>query len=66
MLKIILTLIITFIFLVPFFSTPIGEELYLNYQDTKLHETIYCQYVEWFGAEGFEKIKYSVKCKLLR
>ncbi|AYF43875.1 hypothetical protein BALOs_0865 [Halobacteriovorax sp. BALOs_7] len=38
----------------------------MNYQDTKLHETIYCQYVEWFGAEGFEKIKYSVKCKLLR
>lgn len=66
MIKIILTLVISFIILVPFFSTPVGEELYLSYQDTALHKAIYCQYVEWFGAEGFEKVKFALQCKLLK
>jgi len=64
MLKIVLTVVIMFILQVPFFSTPVGENLFLSYQDTKLHKVIYCQYVEWFGAEGFENLKYLVKCKL--
>jgi hypothetical protein len=52
------------VFVVPFFSTPLGEQLYANYQDTKLHKAIYCQYVEWFGASGFDKLKFVVKCKI--
>ncbi|MFG1481580.1 hypothetical protein ACRXCV_05630 [Halobacteriovorax sp. GFR7] len=66
MFRILITVILTFIFLVPFFSTPVGEELYLEYQDTDLYKSIYCQYVEWFGAEGFDKIKFAVKCQLLK
>jgi hypothetical protein len=64
MIKIILTIIITFLIQVPFFSTPLGEGIYTSYQETKMHKYIYCQYVEWFGTEGFEKLKYLVKCKL--
>jgi len=51
-------------FVVPFFSTPLGEQLYANYQDTGLHKAIYCQYVDWFGAEDFDKLKFIVHCKL--
>ncbi|MGK0367434.1 MAG: ethanolamine ammonia-lyase large subunit [Thermoproteota archaeon] len=64
MLKILLTLLISFIISVPFFSTPVGEEMFLNYQETKLHKTIYCKYVDWFGAEGFNKLKFILKCKM--
>lgn len=54
----------TVVFIIPFFSTPIGEQLYANYQDTGLHKSIYCKYVDWFGAEGFDKLKFVVRCKL--
>ncbi|MDD0851753.1 hypothetical protein HBN50_01545 [Halobacteriovorax sp. GB3] len=64
MIKIILTLVVTFLISVPFFSTPVGEQLYHSYQETDLHRTIYCQYVEWFGVEGFDKLKFYLRCKL--
>lgn len=64
MIKIVLTLCISFIVIIPFLATPIGEELYSSYQDTEVYKTIYCQYVDWFGAEGLEKVKFYLKCKL--
>jgi hypothetical protein len=64
MLKIILTLVIAFVILVPFFSTPLGEALYMSYQDTSLHKAIYCQYVDWFGVDGLGKLNYVLKCKI--
>lgn len=64
MIKIISTLVVTFIIMVPFFSTPMGEQLYSSYQETQVHKAIYCQYVDWFGAEGFDKVKFVIKCKL--
>ena len=64
MIKILVTILAMFILIVPFFSTPLGEEFYHSYQETQVHKTIYCQYVDWFGAEGFDKIKYYLKCKL--
>jgi hypothetical protein len=64
MAKIILTLVISFLILVPFFSTPLGESLYHRYQETTLHRQIYCQYVEWFGVEGFDNVKFVIQCRL--
>ncbi|WP_127713963.1 hypothetical protein [Halobacteriovorax sp. HLS] len=64
MIKIPLTIIVMFLIIIPFISTPLGEELLYDYQDTALHKAIYCQYVEWFGAEGFSNIKFYLKCKL--
>lgn len=63
-LSIAIHLAFIFIFVIPFFSTPLGEQVYHNYQDTGLHKAIYCQYVDWFGASGFDKVKFVVKCKI--
>lgn len=64
MLKVMATVVVLFLIIIPFLSTPIGEEIFYNYQGTKLHKVIYCQYVDWFGAEGFSKVKFYLKCKL--
>lgn len=64
MVKIVITLVVSFIVIVPFLATPIGEEIYSSYQETKVYKSIYCQYVEWFGTEGYGKIKFFLKCKL--
>ncbi|OUR99909.1 hypothetical protein A9Q84_02445 [Halobacteriovorax marinus] len=64
MLKIISTIVIMLLLTIPFLSTPLGEELFYDYQETKLHKAIYCQYVEWFGAQGFSQVKFYLKCKL--
>lgn len=60
----LLTLALSFFLVVPFLSTPIGEQLYYSYQETSLHKAIYCKYVDIFGAKGFSKLKFVLKCKL--
>ena len=54
----------SFFIIVPFISTPAGEELFYAYQETEVHKSIYCKYAEWFGTQGFSKLKFVVKCKL--
>ncbi len=64
LLTIFFTILLFFIIFIPFLSTPVGENAYHEYQESKLHKLIYCQYIEWFGAKGFSQLKYLYRCKL--